>query len=157
MRSCYSSVPKPEGSKLRFRVWADVWTYYKRKAATFKVAGGILLVGGVSYYVCKPKHSPDSLLPSSTSPVDLTFKSLKAGKVFDRARRAVGCFRLARSVPGWLTGWLADWLTGWLTVCRNNYKFFNNEINVHHVVAVLSESQLCWQYLWNLKMIYFFV
>jgi hypothetical protein len=76
-----------EDNKLRFRIWADVWTYYKRKAIIFKVASGILLVGGISYYVYKSKRSPDSLLPSFTPPVDLILKAFKVGKGFDMHKR----------------------------------------------------------------------
>ena len=54
-RSCKGSEPKPEDTRLRFRIWVDVWSYYKKRAMVMNILLGSLAVGGTGYYVYKSK------------------------------------------------------------------------------------------------------
>jgi len=82
-RSCKGSEPKPEDTRLRFRIWVDVWSYYKKRATVVNILLGSLAVGGTGYYLYKSKSSPDSLLPSMTPPEDIILNAFKVGKGFD--------------------------------------------------------------------------
>jgi len=82
-RSCNTPNPKPEETKLRFRIWADCWSYYKHRAIFVNAVFGIVAVSGIGYYLKKSKRSLDSILPSTTPPEDIILNAFEIGKGFD--------------------------------------------------------------------------
>jgi hypothetical protein len=68
---------------LRFRIWADCWSYYKQRAIFVNAVFGILTVSGIGYYLKKSKRSLDSILPSTTPPEDIILNAFEIGKGFD--------------------------------------------------------------------------
>ena len=79
-RWCNTPKLKPEETKLRFRIWADWWPYYKKRSIIVNSLFGILSAGGISFYLHKSKRSLVSILPSTNLPEDIILQAFKVGK-----------------------------------------------------------------------------